>query len=101
MLISPAVTISKPAIIRRIVDLPQPDGPSSARNPPSSTSKLIESTGVTPGAYVFVRFRAVMRAMRPVFNPAPVGHRMKFDHGHSIGLATGGSSGNDIAQKDL
>ena len=32
MMISPSVTSSSPAIIRMVVDLPQPDGPSSTRN---------------------------------------------------------------------
>ena len=33
--ISPAVTSSRPAIARRSVDFPQPDGPTSAMNSPS------------------------------------------------------------------
>ena len=33
----PAVISSSPAIMRSSVDLPQPDGPSSAVNEPSST----------------------------------------------------------------
>ena len=47
MKIVPSVTTSRPAIMRRSVDLPQPDGPSSAQNWPSSTlrsSILIAST---------------------------------------------------------
>ena len=37
----PEVISSSPAIIRRRVDLPQPDGPTSATNSPSATSKLM------------------------------------------------------------
>ena len=34
---SPALTASRPAMIRRSVDLPQPDGPTNTTNSPSST----------------------------------------------------------------
>jgi hypothetical protein len=37
ILISPEVMPSSPAIMFRSVDLPQPDGPTSTRNSPSST----------------------------------------------------------------
>src|SRR5262245_33851808 len=40
----PAVIVSSPAIMRRVVDLPQPDGPSSTMNSPSETVKLTSST---------------------------------------------------------
>src|SRR5436190_936569 len=46
-----------------MVDLPQPDGPSSVRNSRSSTVKLTFSTGVTPGAYVFVSLSTTTRAI--------------------------------------
>ena len=36
ILISPVVGFSKPAIMRSIVVLPQPDGPSSVTNSPSA-----------------------------------------------------------------
>ncbi len=35
---SPEETGSRPAIMFKSVDLPQPDGPTSTRNSPSSTS---------------------------------------------------------------
>ena len=38
MRIAPPVTLSRPAIIRSSVDLPQPDGPTSTANSPSSMS---------------------------------------------------------------
>ena len=38
MRISPPEIVSRPAIIRSAVDLPQPDGPTSTRNSPSSMS---------------------------------------------------------------
>src|SRR5258708_5193884 len=43
MLISPSLTTSSPAIILSRVDLPQPEGPTSTTNSPSSMSTL------TPG----------------------------------------------------
>ena len=40
MRISPPVTVSRPAIRRSRVDLPQPDGPSSATNSPGAITLL-------------------------------------------------------------
>src|SRR5579883_2529584 len=48
MRISPDVTLSRPAIIARSVDLPQPEGPTSAMNSPvlaSRSTPLSTSTG--------------------------------------------------------
>src|SRR6185312_14827043 len=47
MRISPAVGCSKPAMRRRQVVLPEPDGPSSAKNSPSAISKLTSSAART------------------------------------------------------
>ncbi|MCY1307319.1 hypothetical protein D9M70_572320 [compost metagenome] len=46
MKISPFVGSSRPAIMRNVVVLPQPDGPSSMKNSPSSMVKLEERTAV-------------------------------------------------------
>ncbi len=43
----PTVMRSRPAIMRRSVDLPQPEGPSSAVNDPLSTVRLMSSIAVT------------------------------------------------------
>ena len=43
----PASGVSKPAITRSSVVLPQPDGPSSAKNSPSLISSETPSTAVT------------------------------------------------------
>src|SRR5258706_14627159 len=40
----PALTSSRPAIRRSVVDLPQPDGPSSTTKRPAAASKLTSST---------------------------------------------------------
>jgi len=47
MRISPEVTSSSPAIIRSIVDLPQPDGPTSTTNSSSAISRLSPCTTST------------------------------------------------------
>src|SRR4051812_11540317 len=39
--ISPAVIVSSPAMVLSSVDLPQPDGPTSTRKPPFSSSRSI------------------------------------------------------------
>src|SRR6266516_760455 len=46
--IEPSFTASRPAIIRKRVVLPQPDGPTSTMNSPLSIVRLIPSTAVTP-----------------------------------------------------
>ena len=45
---SPEVMVSKPAIMRRVVVLPQPDGPRKAMNSPLSTSRLKSMTAGVP-----------------------------------------------------
>src|SRR5271156_3909081 len=44
---SPEVTSSRPAIMRSVVDLPQPDGPTSTTNSLSGMSRLILRTTST------------------------------------------------------
>src|SRR5690606_2576447 len=44
---SPSSGCSKPAIMRRVVVLPQPEGPSRAKNSPSAMSRLTPSTART------------------------------------------------------
>jgi len=47
---SPSVISSNPATIRRVVDFPQPDGPTNTTNSLSLISKLKSSTaGLSPG----------------------------------------------------
>src|SRR6188508_298697 len=43
----PAVGVSNPAIIRRVVVFPDPDGPSIEKNSPSRTSRSTPSTATT------------------------------------------------------
>ena len=49
MLILPAPAVSSPAIRRNVVDLPQPEGPSSATRWPAGAEKLMSSTAVVAG----------------------------------------------------
>ena len=48
MVIVPESTSSSPAISRRVVDLPHPEGPRRTRSVPASALKLIRSTPPTP-----------------------------------------------------
>jgi len=62
MRISPEDGSSSPAIIRSVVVLPQPEGPSSMKNSPSSTVKVDPSTAAkSPNS--LRRSRISMRAM--------------------------------------
>src|SRR5216684_6696790 len=53
---SPAVGVSRPAIMRKSVLLPDPDGPRKTRNSPSRTSKLIPSTALPPSKLLVMDF---------------------------------------------
>src|SRR5689334_24275785 len=73
--ITPLVGSSKPAIIRMVVVLPQPDGPSREKNSPSRMSRSIPATAVitSPRAWnslttpdSSIAGRAVSRAPRRV-----------------------------------
>ncbi len=44
MKMSPEVGASSPAIMRKSVDLPQPDGPTSTTNSPSSTLRSMSAS---------------------------------------------------------
>lgn len=48
MRISPEVTFSSPAIIRRAVDLPEPEGPTKTMKSPLGTSSDRSFTARTP-----------------------------------------------------
>ena len=50
---SPEVMSSRPAIIRRVVDLPQPEGPTSTMNSLSAISRLNCWTATTPSSVIW------------------------------------------------
>ena len=60
--IRPLVGSSSPAIMRSVVVLPQPDGPSSARNSPSCTVK-VESSTAAKSPNCLRRFSTLISAM--------------------------------------
>ena len=55
----PLLTPSKPAIMRRVVVLPQPEGPSNVTRVPASTVSEILSTATVSFPYSFVTSRKV------------------------------------------
>src|SRR6188768_3152726 len=68
--IEPEVGVSSPATIRNVVVLPQPEGPSSAKNEPVGMSRSNDRTAVK-AANSLVR----LRSRRPSFVEWPVSAR--------------------------
>ena len=70
IMIRPDDTFSSPAIMRRRVDLPQPDGPTRTQNSPSSTCR--DNGGITVKLPKFLLiFSSFKRAMcQPFTAPA-------------------------------
>ena len=66
--ISPAVGSSSPAIIRMVVVLPQPEGPSRTTNSSSATASETASTPTKPPQRFETRSR-VTEAMRALSRP--------------------------------
>src|SRR5262249_1668835 len=60
--ISPPVISSSPAIMRKVVDLPQPDGPTSTTNSLSAMSRSMALTAST-SSYFLMTFRSVTCAI--------------------------------------
>src|ERR671917_393407 len=54
---------SRPAIIRRAVDFPQPDGPTKTTNSPSGISRFILSTAITSSPKTLVTSSRVTSAI--------------------------------------
>ena len=70
---SPAEGVSKPAIIRISVVLPQPDGPRIEKNDPRGTPKLTSSTAVKGPNRLLTPL-----ALEIVAHPAPGGRRGRY-----------------------
>src|SRR4029077_1784 len=68
----PALISSRPAIIRRLVVFPQPDGPTRTMNSPSPISRLRSFTA-WKSPYIFWTFSNVTVAMAQP--PLPADHR--------------------------
>src|SRR5439155_2391493 len=74
MKISPAVTSSRPARSRRMVDLPHPEGPTRTMNSPSPISMETSSTATTSDPNTLVTPSSTILAMSrslPSGGPAP------------------------------
>src|SRR5262245_7626742 len=67
----PSLGVSKPASIRSNVVLPQPDGPSSAKNSPWAMSKLSASTAATAPKRLLTASKRISGALPPVLWSAP------------------------------
>src|SRR6202046_3073858 len=61
--ISPREISSSPAIIRNVVDLPQPDGPTRTTNSWSAISRSMPFTACTPPSYILTTLRTETSAM--------------------------------------
>src|SRR5690606_3002493 len=59
----PELGSSSPAIIRSVVDFPQPEGPSRTVNVPASTEKLTRSTAGAAPPYCLLTLSRVMEDM--------------------------------------
>src|SRR5262245_4884871 len=70
--IVPEVIDSRPATMRSVVDLPQPDGPSSTMNSPSETVRLTSSTAAVaaPGKRLVTRSSLTIATRRPLSDGA-------------------------------
>src|ERR671913_15218 len=59
----PLLMSSRPAIMRKAVDLPQPDGPTKTTNSPSGMSRFILSTAITSSPKTLVTSSRVTSAI--------------------------------------
>ena len=69
--IVPAVTSSRPAIIRSSVDLPQPDGPTRTRNSPLPIVSETSSTATTPPEKTLVTLSRTISDTRRIVESIP------------------------------
>src|SRR5450432_15357 len=65
----PDVTASSPAIMRSVVVLPQPEGPTRTSSSPLCASKLAAATPTCPLAYTLRTCSSFTRAIRSLFRP--------------------------------
>src|SRR5512141_137208 len=69
--ISPDVGVSRPAIMRKSVVFPEPEGPRKTRNSPSSVARLTSLTAPSsPFVKTFVRFRVSTTAIALALLPS-------------------------------
>src|SRR5580698_8458378 len=75
--ISPPVISSRPAIMRKVVDLPQPEGPTSTTNSWSAMSRSMPFTACTPPSYSLTTLRTETSAL--VVSFPRLGFAVRFD----------------------
>src|SRR5688572_14301637 len=71
MVISPAVISSSPATMRRVVDLPQPEGPTSTMNSLSRMWRLTSFTAWTSSYFLLSSFRTTCAMLISPSNRIP------------------------------
>src|SRR5215471_5831594 len=69
--IVPAVTSSRPAIIRSSVDLPQPDGPTRTRNSPLAIVSETSSTATTSPEKILLTLSRTISATETIVESIP------------------------------
>src|SRR3954447_15375573 len=98
---SPSETSSRPASMRRAVDLPEPEGPTRTMNSASATSSVRSSTARVPSGKTLATRSKAMPAMsvpRPrgdqlavpagaVLGRAPLGRVVDVDDAEALGVA--------------
>src|SRR3954469_2259243 len=100
IMISPSVISSSPAIIRKVVDLPQPDGPTSTTNSWSAISRSMPRTAST-SSYFLTTLRNVTSAMSSTLCRAGgqagnvIVHQERVDDQRRCGAEQG--AGHDLA----
>src|SRR6185312_594100 len=99
--ILPSVGCSKPAIIRSVVVLPQPDGPSIEKNSPLGMSTSIPSTAATSPKRLTSPTRETSPAIRSPYQSSDVERRHVADHPLARrALASGEDAVADVAEDD-
>src|SRR5690242_2029817 len=89
--ISPAVGTTKPAIMRSVVVLPHPDGPSSTTSSPCAMSRSTPATAWN-SPYALVRPVSCSRAMASSEHPGQLDV--------AVGQQHAGSDQRDLQQRD-
>src|ERR1700735_3744183 len=96
IMISPSVISSSPAIILSVVDLPQPDGPTSTTNSWSAMSRSIPFTAWTPPSYSLTTLRTETSAMVSSFPRLRVLGQVQAGHGNRSALGCAGREARDV-----
>src|SRR5437773_2921707 len=99
--ILPSVGCSNPAIIRSVVVLPQPDGPSIEKNSPLGISTLIPATAATSPKRLTRSTRETSPAIKPPYQSSDVESGHVADHALArLALAAGEEAVAHVAEDD-